>query len=184
MAQFGSGATFSGFRAAGRAGGNAMKSQAATWLDCEICVFTREFTHCTQHLRAHRAQAKVRIVNFWAPRPRSLPRVRASKGEDIYKHTQARVCRMMPTHACAAGPTSQSPAHPTPTSLVHAQPPERGYTRTTWTHHRITQNTTRPIGAGGRATPTAHALPPALVSHPSLCERRWRREILQAQCVM
>ena len=58
-----------------------MKSCAATWLDCEVIVCIRELTHCTQHLRARRAQAGVRASSF---------------GSQIAKNDQNRPCELRP----------------------------------------------------------------------------------------
>ena len=101
------------------------------------------------------------------------------KGEDIYKqHTHARVCRMMPTHACAAGPTPRYPAHLIPTS--HAQRDHTtADTRNRDTLQNDTQNTQQRCGRAGHAN-SAGADPSALPTH--MAERgevgRWKFYLL------
>ena len=66
-----------------------------------ICIHTCMYARSSRRVYLWRATRKLSHLGS----SHSLTCLGYGKGEDIYKHTHARVCRMMPTHACAAGPT-------------------------------------------------------------------------------
>ena len=80
-----------------------------------------------------------------------------SKGEEIYKHTHASMCCMVPTQVMHARRVrhQRPPAHPTPTSPMHTQPPR---TRVQPGHTTEQQTTQTHTGAGWQATQTAPSL--------------------------